>query len=123
MDYAIDVVLDATLPFRPLYNLLPRELEALEEFIHNRLEKGHIRESMSPAGALVIFTPKKDSTLQLCVDYQGLNAIIVKNCYPIPLISELLNYLYGAKVFSKLDLLDAYYQIQIKEGDEWKTTF
>jgi hypothetical protein len=63
MDYAIDVVSDAILPFRPLYNLLPRELEALEEFIHNRLEKGHIRESMSPAGAPVIFMPKKDGTL------------------------------------------------------------
>jgi hypothetical protein len=73
---------------------------------------------MSPIGAPVIFAPKKDGTLQLCVDYQGLNAITVKNHYPIPLISELLNWLNNAKVFSKLDLLDAYYQIQIKEGDE-----
>jgi hypothetical protein len=46
---------------------------------------------MSPAGAPVIFAPKKDGTLRLCVDYQGLNAITVKNCYPIPLISELLD--------------------------------
>jgi hypothetical protein len=73
---------------------------------------------MSPAGVLVIFIPKKDGTLQLCVDYQGLNAITVKNCYPIPLISELLDQLNNAKVFSKLDLLDTYYWIQIKEGDE-----
>jgi hypothetical protein len=78
---------------------------------------------MSPIGVPVIFMPKKDGTLQLCVDYQGLNAIMVKNCYPIPLISELLDQLNNAKVFSKLDLLDAYYQIQIKEGDEWKTAF
>jgi hypothetical protein len=48
---------------------------------------------------------------------------MVKNHYPIPLISELLDWLNNAKVFSKLDLLDAYYQIQIKEGDEWKTAF
>jgi hypothetical protein len=66
----------------------------------------------------VIFMPKKDGTLQLCVDYQGLNAITVKNHYPIPLISKLLDQLNNAKVFSKLDLLDTYYQIQIKEGDE-----
>jgi hypothetical protein len=78
-------------PFQPIYNLSPRELKALEEFIHNRLEKGHIRESMSPTGAAVIFTPKKDGTLRLYVDYQGLNAITIKNCYPIPLISELLD--------------------------------
>jgi hypothetical protein len=73
---------------------------------------------MSPTGAPVIFMPKKDGTLQLCVDYQGLNAITVKNCYPIPLISELLNQLNNAKVFSKLNLLDAYYWIRIKEEDE-----
>jgi hypothetical protein len=64
---------------------------------------------MSPAGAVVIFAPKKDNTLRLCVDYQGLNALTIKNCYPILLISELLNWLYGAKVFSKIDLLNTYY--------------
>jgi hypothetical protein len=64
---------------------------------------------MSPAGAPVIFAPKKDGTLRLYVNYQGLNAIMVKNCYPIPLISELLDQLNNAKVFSKLDLFDAYY--------------
>ena len=69
MDYAINVVSDTILPFWPLYNLLPRELEALEEFIHNRLEKGHIRESISPTGVPVIFIPKKDNTLWLCIDY------------------------------------------------------
>jgi hypothetical protein len=114
-DHTIDVVLGAMPPYRPLYNLSPRELKALEEFIHDRLEKGHIRESMSPAGAAVIFAPKKDGTLRLCVDYRGLNAITVKNRYHIPLISELLDRLHGAKVFSKLDLLDAYYRIRIKE--------
>jgi hypothetical protein len=78
---------------------------------------------MSPAGAPVIFAPKKDGTLRLCVDYRGLNALTIKTRYPIPLISELLDRLHGAKVFSKLDLLDAYYRIRIKEGDEWKTAF
>jgi hypothetical protein len=72
---------------------------------------------------VVIFAPKKDGTLQLYVNYGGLNAIIVKNYYPILLISELLDWLNSAKVFSKIDLLDAYYQIQIKEGDKWKTAF
>jgi hypothetical protein len=63
MDYAINVESDTTLPFQPLYNLSPRELKALEEFIQNRLEKGHIRESMSPTGVPVIFVPKKNGTL------------------------------------------------------------
>lgn len=122
-DHAIDLLPDTTPPHRPIYNLSPRELKALDEFITDRLEKGHIRESMSSAGAAVLFVPKKDGTLRLCLDYRGLNAITVKNRYPIPLISELLDRLHGSKVFSKIDLLDAYYRIRIKEGDEWKTAF
>ena len=67
--------------------------------------------------------PKKDGGLRLYVDYRGLNKVIVKNRHPLPLISETLDRLSGAKVFTKLDLKDTYYRIRIKEGDEWKTTF
>jgi hypothetical protein len=62
--------------------------------------------------------PKKDGAYRLYVDYRGLNKIIIKNRYPLPLISELLNRLSYAKIFSKLDLRDAYYRLRIKEGDE-----
>ena len=61
--------------------------------------------------------------LRLVVDYRGLNAVTVKNRYPLPLISELLDRLNGAKVFSKIDLKDGYYCIRVREGDEWKTAF
>jgi hypothetical protein len=61
--------------------------------------------------------------MRLCVDYRGLNKVIIKNRYPIPLVSEMLDRLLKAKVFSKLDLRDAYYRLCIKEGDEWKTAF
>jgi hypothetical protein len=77
----------------------------------------------SPAGAPILFSPKKDGGLRLCVDYRGLNAITVKHRYPLPLISELLDRLNGAKVFSKIDSKDAYYRIRVREGDEWKTAF
>jgi hypothetical protein len=59
----------------------------------------------------------------LYVDYRGLNKITIKNRYPLPLISELLDRLGHAKIFSKLDLRDAYYRLCIKEGDKWKTVF
>ncbi|UPX10501.1 uncharacterized protein EKO05_0001158 [Ascochyta rabiei] len=61
--------------------------------------------------------------MRLCVDYWGLNKITIKNRYPIPLVSEIMDRLSKAKVFTKLDLRDAYHRLQIKEGDEWKTAF
>ena len=122
-DHAIDLLPDTEPPFKRMYNLSPKELQTLDDFIAERLAKGHIRESTSSAGAPILFAPKKDGTLRLCIDYRGLNSITVKNRYPLPLISELLDRFNGAKVFSKIDLKDAYFRIRIKEGDEWKTAF
>ena len=62
--------------------------------------------------------PKKDGTLRLCVDYRGLNKVIVKNRYPLPLMGEILDRVNGAAIFSKIDLKDAYYRIRIRPGDE-----
>ena len=71
----------------------------------------------------VFFIKKKDGSLQLVQDYQALNAIMVKNCYPIPLIPELINQLQGVKYFTKLDIQCGYNNVWIKEGDEWKAVF
>ena len=114
---------DKTPPYQRMYNLSPAELRTLEEYINDALAKGLIRESKSSAGAPILFVPKKDGTLRLCVDYRGLNEMTVKNRHPLPLISELLDRLNGSKVFSKIDLKNAYYRIRIREGDEWKTAF
>jgi RNase H-like domain found in reverse transcriptase/Reverse transcriptase (RNA-dependent DNA polymerase)/Integrase zinc binding domain/Chromo (CHRromatin Organisation MOdifier) domain len=66
---------------------------------------------------------KKDGTLRLCVDYRGLNEVTIKNRHPLPLISESLDRLTHANVFTSLDLKEAYHRLRIKEGDEWKTAF
>src|SRR5438046_2884552 len=105
------------------YNMSPAELRALHEYLKEALVKGWIRESQSPAGAPILFVPKKSGKLHLCVDYHGLNAITIKNRYPLPLISELLDRLNGSVIFSKIDLRNAYHRIRIREGDEWKTAF
>ena len=71
----------------------------------------------------VFFIKKKDGTLRLFQDYQALNAMTVKNKYPLPLISELINKLRGAKYFTKLDVQWGFNNVWMKEGDEWKAAF
>jgi hypothetical protein len=110
-------------PFGPLYNLSERELGALRDYLASALEKGWIRHSVSPAGAPILFVPKKDGGLRLCVDYRALNKVTVKNRMALPLISEILDRLTGKKFLSKLDLQDAYHRIPIAEGDRWKSAF
>ena len=87
------------------------------------LETGCIQLSKSLMASLVFFIRKKDGSLRLVQDYQALNAITVKNKYPLPLISELINKLQGAKYFTKLDVHWGFNNICMKEGDEWKAAF
>ncbi len=122
-DHAIDLVDGGTVPFGPLYNLSASELKVLRDYINENLAKGFIRASTSPAGAPILFVKKKDGTLRLCVDYRGLNRVTIKNRYPLPLISEALDRLVSAKVYTKLDIRSAYNLVRIREGDEWKTAF
>jgi hypothetical protein len=110
-DYLIDLVPGIDPPYKLIYGLSKNKLKVLKEYIEKALARGWIRESKSPAGVLVLFVPKKDGHLRLCVDYQGLNAIMVKNQYLLPLISETLDQLLGVKIFTKLNLCDAYYHI------------
>ena len=74
-----------------IYNLSEKELKVLQEYLRSSLQHGWIQQSSSPAGALILFVPKKDSGLQLCMDYCSLNKITVKNHYPLPLISKTLD--------------------------------
>lgn len=122
-DHAIDLIPGGVVPFKPLYPLSITESEVLKDYITDSLAKGWIQYSKSEGGAPVLFTPKKNGKLRLCVDYRGLNAITVKNRHALPLISESLARLAGARIYTKLDLRDAYHRIRIRKGDEWKTAF
>ncbi len=106
-----------------LYSLSAPEREALEKYLTDSLAAEIIVPSSSPARAGFFFVKKKDSSLRPCIDYRGLNDITVKNRYPLPLMSSAFEILQGAKIFTKLDLRNAYHQVRIKEGDEWKTAF
>jgi hypothetical protein len=121
--HAIDLEARERPLFRPLYNLSVKELVALREYLDQALKNEWIKRSISEAGTPILFVLKKDGSLRLYVDYRGLNAITKKNRHLLPLISETLDRLGRATVFSALDLKDAYYRIPIKRGDEWKTAF
>lgn len=110
-------------PNRPLYRMSPRELEEVKRQVAELLEKGLIQESSSPYGSPVLFVPKKDGSLRMCVDYRALNKITVRNSFPLPLIEELLDSLHGCKVFSSLDLCSGYWQIRLSPEDSVKTAF
>jgi hypothetical protein len=71
----------------------------------------------------VIFVPKKDATQRLCVDYQALNEVTVKNKYSLPQIDDLFDQLRGACVFSKIVLWSGYHQLKVRECDIPKTAF
>ncbi len=88
-------------PLGPIYSLLESKLKALHEFIDDNLYSGLIMPSHSPHGALVLFVKKKTNELHFCVDFCGLNKIFKKDCYPLPLISDLLD---SACIYTKLDL-------------------
>lgn len=107
----------------PLRRMSPLELDTLRNTINDLLARGLIRPSESPWGAPVLFVKKKDGSLRLCVDYRALNAVTIKNRYPIPLIDELLDRLSGAHYFSALDLCSGYHQVRMHPDSVDKTAF
>lgn len=122
-DCTIDLEPGTEPPFGPIYKLSQTELTALREYIDENLAKNFIQHSKSPAGAPILFVKKKDGSLRMCIDYRGLNKITIKNRYPLPLISGLIDQLGKARIYTKIDLRGAYNLVRIKKGDEWKTAF
>jgi len=87
------------------------------------LKKGYIRPSKSPQTSPVFFVGKKDGGKRMVMDYRRLNKQMVKNNYPLPLITDLVDSMGNKRVFTKMDLQWGYNNVRIKEGDEWKAAF
>jgi hypothetical protein len=105
------------------YKMSQKELAELKIQLKDLLDKGFIRPSSSPWGCPALFVSKKDKRLRLCVDYRPLNAITIKNKYPLPRIDILFDQLTRAQVFSKIDLCSDYHQIKIRDEDIPNTAF
>ena len=122
-DHAIDVK-EGFMPRKgKVYSLSREEREKVREFVREQLRKGYIWPSKLPQTAPVFFVGNKDGKKRMVQDYRYLNEWTVKNTYPLPLISDVLENIGTKKLFTKMDLRWGYNNVRIKEGDEWKTVF
>jgi hypothetical protein len=109
IDHAIDLEPGINIPYGRIYNLSEVELKTHKAYIKTNQANGFIQQTSSPVAAPILFANKKGGGLRLCVDYRALNRATVKNRYPLPLISEMLDRLCGARIFTKLGLRNAYH--------------
>ena len=124
LDHGIDLIEGKDVPNMKAYSMSLGEERYLKDHVTTMQARGFIRKSKSSGGAPVVFAAKKDThELRVCIDYRGLNKITVKNRYPLPLLDSLIDKVAGARYFTKLDLIEAYYLIRIRKGDEYKTAF
>jgi hypothetical protein len=124
VEFAIELIPGTPPISRRPYRMPLNELAELKKQLQDLLTKGLIHPSSSEWGYPILFMKKKkDNSLRMCVDYRPLNAVTIKNKYPLPRIDILFDQLSKAKVFSKIDLRSGYHQIKIRPQDIPKTMF
>ena len=110
VDHEIELTPGAVPPKKHIYYISPLEIEAIKKELEELLARGAIQPSKSPFGSPVLFIKKKDSTLQMYIDYCVLNKLTVKNWYLLSLIDQIFDALKNVKYFIKLDLISGYHQ-------------
>jgi hypothetical protein len=123
IQHEIHLQQDSPLPNVVMYRMSVVEMTKIKKKVQGLLDQGVIRPISSPCGSLIVMVPKKDGTWRMCVNYLALNNIMMKNRYPLPHIDDLLDQLKNVVYFTKLDLRNGYYQINIAKHDAWKIAF
>nr|GEV55810.1 putative reverse transcriptase domain-containing protein [Tanacetum cinerariifolium] len=123
VEFQINLIRGAAPVARAPYRLAPFEIKELSDQLQELFDKGFIRPSSLPWGAPVLFVKKKDGSFRMCIDYQELNKLTVKNRYPLSRIDDLFDQLQGSSIYSKIDLRLSYHQLRVWEEDIIKTAF
>jgi hypothetical protein len=94
------------------------ELRDLKRWLDDNLAKGFIRPSKSSAASPILLAQKPGGGVRICVDYKGINNVMMRSRYPIPLIKEPLDFIYKAQIFTKLDVIVTFNRVCVTEDHE-----
>ncbi|GJR62723.1 putative reverse transcriptase domain-containing protein [Tanacetum coccineum] len=123
VEFRIDLIPGAILVAKSPYRLAPTELQELSNQLKELQDEGFIRPSSSPWGAPVLLVKKKYDLFRMCINYQELNKLTIKNRYPLLRIDDLFDQLQGSWYFSNIDLRSGYHQLRVRKEDIPKTAF